>query len=113
MGVSFDSSINAGHVITIVFGCIAFIMAWGKFSARLDMLELRVKTVEQALDKVATALLQIGQNDKQLAVLQSEQAAMSSLVAVLQEQIEGLRRGEGYIQARRGNVDGEYSRAGN
>lgn len=105
----FEASINVGHMITIGFGIVAFILAWGKFSARLDMLELRVGTVEKALDKVATALLQIGQNDKALAVLQSEQAALQAMCATMAEQIEGLRRGHGFIQAReRAGVDGEY-----
>lgn len=112
-GFQFDMSINFGHMLTIGFGIVAFVMAWGKFSSRLDLIELRVATMEKALDKIATALLQLSVNDKNLAILSSEQASMATQLSVMQQQIEGLRRGEGFIQSpRRGNIDGEYSRTG-
>jgi hypothetical protein len=110
-GVQFEMNINLGHMLTIGFGIVAFVLAWGKFSARLDMLELRVGTMEKALEKIATALLQIGQNDKALGIMQSEQATMQNTLNLLQQQIEGLRRGEGFIAGPRRGVDGEYSRS--
>lgn len=113
--MTFDPSINAGNLITIVFGAIVWVVtlavAWTKFGGRMDMLEFRVKMVEDALDKIAQVLEKFSANEKDMALLKQEVAALRVDYTTLHSTVEGLRKGEGFIQSpRRSNVDGEYTR---
>ena len=113
--MTFDPSINAGNLITIVFGAIVWVVtlavAWTKFGGRMDMLEFRVKMVEDALQKIAQVLDKFSANEKDMALLKQEVSALQVDYATLYATVEGLRKGEGFIQSpRRGNVDGEYTR---
>lgn len=111
----FEPTISAGNLITISFGTIIWIItlavAWTKFGGRMDMLEFRVKLVEDTLEKIATVLEKFTANEKEMALLKQEVAALQVEYSTLHSTVEGLRRGEGFIQGpRRGNIDGEHTR---
>lgn len=111
----FEPTISAGNLITIVFGGIIWIItlavAWTKFGGRMDILEFRVKLVEDALKMIAALLEKFTTNEREVALLKQEVSALQVDYSTLHSTVEGLRKGEGFIQApRRGNVDGEYSR---
>jgi hypothetical protein len=113
--MTFDPSINAGNLITILFGAIIWVVtlavAWTKFGGRMDMLELRVELVEKTLERIAAVLEKFSTNEKEFALLKQEVSALQMDYSTLHSTVEGLRRGEGFIQnPRRGNVDGEYKR---
>lgn len=109
--MTFDPTINAGNLIVVGLAIIAFIGGWYKFGGRLDMLEYRVKAIEDTLKIIAEAIAKQTANEKQLALVDARVTAMESQIGVLGKEISDLRRGEGFIQGpRRGNVDGEYSR---
>lgn len=113
--MTFDATISAGNLITILFGTIIWVItlavAWTKFGGRMDMLEFRVKLVEDTLAKIAAVLEKFTTNEKEVALLKQEVVALQENYSSLHSTVEGLRKGEGFIQApRRANVDGEYSR---
>lgn len=112
----FDSTISAGNLITIVSGAllwaITLAVAWTKFGGRMDMLEFRVELVEKTLVRIADVLEKFNVNEREVALLKQEVSALQLDYSTLHATVEGLRKGEGFIQApRRGNVDGEYSRS--
>lgn len=113
--MTFDPTINAGNIITILFGvviwAVTLAVAWTKFGGRMDMLEFRVGLVETALEKIADVLEKFSTNERDVALLKQEVSALQVDYSTLHSTVEGLRKGEGYIQQpRRGNIDGEYKR---
>lgn len=114
--MTFDATISAGNLITIVFGvviwAITLAVAWTKFGGRMDLLEFRVELVEKTLTRIADVLEKFNVNEREVALLKQDMSALQGDYSTLHATVEGLRRGEGFIQApRRSNVDGEYSRA--
>ena len=71
--MTFDLSINAGNLITILFGAIIWVVtlavAWTKFGGRMDMLEFRVELVEKTLERIAEVLEKFSVNEKEVALL--------------------------------------------
>jgi hypothetical protein len=113
--VIFDATISAGNLITIVFGAIIWIVtiaiAWSKFGGRMDMLEFRIELMETTLKQIATVLQKFNTSETDIVLLKKEVASLQEDYSALNTTVEGLRRGEGFIQSRRrGNVDGEYAR---
>lgn len=113
--MTFDATISAGNIITILFGVVIWIItlavAWTKFGGRMDILEFRVKLVEDTLERIALVLEKFTTNEKEVALLKQEVAALQVDFSTLHMTVEGLRKGEGYIQnPRRANLDGEYKR---
>ncbi|MDI3563570.1 hypothetical protein [Bradyrhizobium sp. Arg816] len=113
--MTFDPTINAGNLITIVLGVVIWTVtlavAWTKFGGRMDMLEFRVGLVEDALGKIAAVLDKFSANEREVALLKQEVSALQVDYSTLHATVEGLRKGEGFIQnPRRSNIDGEYKR---
>ena len=113
--MTFDATISAGNLITILFGAIIWVItlavAWTKFGGRMDILEFRIDLVEKTLIRIADVLEKFNLNEREVALLKQEVSALQVDYSVLHATVEGLRKGEGFIQApRRTNVDGEYSR---
>lgn len=111
----FDATISAGNLITIVFGAVVWAItlavAWTKFGGRMDMLEFRVELVEKTLVRIAEVLEKFNVNEREVALMKQEVSALQVDYSTLHATVEGLRRGEGFIQApRRANIDGEYTR---
>lgn len=110
-----STNIDMGSILTMGFGTIVWLItiaiAWTKFGSRMDMLEFRIKLLEDALVAIKLVLEKFNSNERDVALLKSEVASLHEEQASLMKTVEGLRRGEGYIQSpRRGNIDGEYSR---
>lgn len=109
--MNFDPTINAGNLIVVALALIGMIAGWYRFGGRLDMLEYRVKAIEETLKLIAQLIDKQNNNETQIAVLSGHVTAIDGQFAVLAKEVSDLRRGEGFIQApRRANVDGEYSR---
>lgn len=107
----FEPTINIGNLIMIAMIGATIIGGWYKFGGRLDLIEYRVKAVEDTLKIIATAIEKQNANERQLALVDQRLVAAEGLIEVLTREISDLRRGEGFIQTpRRANVDGEYSR---
>jgi hypothetical protein len=109
--MTFDPTINAGNLIVVALALIGLIAGWYKFGGRLDMIEYRVKAIEDTLKMIATAIEKQNANEKQLALVDARVIAVESHMGVIAKELSDLRRGEGFIQGpRRANIDGEYSR---
>jgi hypothetical protein len=108
--MTFDPSINLGHLVTIVMILVGIIIAWTKFGGRLDMIEYRVTSIEKTLLLLGETLKSIAETEKKMAVMDGRQLAMEGSYTSLAQAVEGLRKGEGYIQSRRANIDGNYDR---
>jgi pyruvate/2-oxoglutarate dehydrogenase complex dihydrolipoamide dehydrogenase (E3) component len=114
--VTVNTTIDMGSILTMVFGAVVWAItiaiAWTKFGSRMDMLEFRIKLLEDAVLSIKAVLEKFSANEKAVALLQVEVTALHADYTELLKTVEGLRRGEGFIQAhRRANVDGEYSRS--
>ncbi len=109
MMVTFDFTINLTTMMGVAVWLVTLVVAWTKFGGRIDIIELRVSNMEQALRDVAAALKLLHANETSLAVLQTQIAALQKEQSTIHETVEGLRRGHGFIQGR-GGIDGQYSR---
>ena len=108
-----ENSINIGNIITLIAGAIIWIVtiavAWAKFGNRLEMLELKLSLLSETVKKIGDILEKFSTNEKDVMLLKAEMAAVQTDFSTLNKTVEGLRRGDGYIQQRgRRTVDGEY-----
>lgn len=111
--VQFDMSINLTTILGVLVWMITLAIAWTKFGNRIDLLELRVQNVETAIASIAKTLESLNDNKTQLALIQQTLASVQKDHSTLHETVELMRRGEGFITGpRRGNIEGEWSRAG-
>lgn len=91
---NFDPTITLGTLIQIIVffggGLVAFVRVQGK----LDVLSLRVENLEKSSANIGSILQQV--------------AVQSQRLTGLEDDVRGLRRGEGWIRGRPG-LDGEYT----
>lgn len=104
-----DLSINLTTIVGIIVWLVTLAIAWTKFGGRIDMLELRVSNIEKAMEKIANSLETFQNNEKMLLLMEQQVATVQKQHAALNETVEMLRRGEGWITGpRRHSVEGEY-----
>jgi len=113
-----ENTISVGNLITIGSGIILWIitlvLAWSKFDTRMTMLEFRVTLIETTLEKIALILEKFTTSEKENVLLKTEVAALHANYTKLNDTVEELRRGKGWIQTGRyQGVDAEYPRTGN
>lgn len=107
----FEPTINVGNLIMIAMFFAAIVGGWYKFGGRLDLIEYRVKNVEDILKKLGDVLEKIADTNSEIKLIKQGHAALEATVAAIAKEVGDLRRGEGFIQTpRRGNIDGEYTR---
>lgn len=106
--INFDPTIGLGSIITFATLVATIIGAWYKFGGRLDLIEFRVKSIEETLKILSEVIKSIADTEKKNAVMDERQLTMEKQITVMQADVQGLKRGEGYIQIRRATVDGEY-----
>lgn len=110
-GIVIDTSINLTTIIAVVVWLVTIAIAWTKLGGRMDMLEFRIANIEEAIKKIADVFERQSTNEKQLLVLQEQQATSAREISLMYSTIEQLRKGEGWITGpRRGNLEGEYTR---
>lgn len=99
--------IQVGIALAVWFGTVVY--AWGKFGARIDMLDLRMKNMEETNKLIAETLREFNKNETDIVLLKSQMATVAATIATQAETLEALRRGEGFIVGpRRGNIEGEW-----
>lgn len=113
-----ETTISIGNLITIAsmvaLWLITLAVAWTKFGGRMDMLEFRIKLMEDTLVRVAQVLEKFTASEKELLLLKTEVTALQADYTTLNVTVEELRRGKGWIQSGRYyGVDGEYPRSVN
>lgn len=104
-----DLSINLTTIIGVIIWLVTLAIAWTKFGGRIDMLELRVGNIEKAMEKIADTLAMFHNNEKLLILMEQQMATIQKQHASLNDTVEALRRGDGWItKPRRDDVNGEY-----
>ena len=108
--MTFDATINVTNLLAIGLAVVAFVGGWYKFGGRLDMLEFRVKTIDDTLKIMAETIKTQASNEKHLALVDQRTAHAEGLIASLVTEISDLRRGKGWIQSsdHKSGVDREY-----
>lgn len=110
-GLAFDPTISAGNILTLLFGVVALAVAWTKIGGRLDMVEYRVKSVEETLKIIATVLEKFTMQEKGVALIDQRVVALEVQTALLEKTIDELRRGIGWITRTprdTSSLEGEY-----
>lgn len=85
----------AAYVVTIA-------IAFTKLGGRQDVMSARLKNIETDMHDLKTT-------DRRLSVIEERQTNHARMQTQLMDEIQHLRKGEGFIQSRRSSVDGEYS----
>lgn len=106
--VNFDFTINLTTIIGVVVWLVTLGIAWAKFGGRMDILELRVSSVEKTLDKIADVLVTFQTNEKTLVVIEEQITNLQRQQTLLHDTVEQLRKGDGWITGRRSGIEGEY-----
>ncbi len=93
---------------TIIFGLfnlVAYVVtiaiAFTKLGGRMDVIVTRLTTVEVDLRNLAAT-------DRRISVIEERQASHARMINNVQEDVQSLRKGEGFISSHRKSVDGEY-----
>lgn len=89
-----------------LFNLVAYVVtiaiAFSKLGGRMDVIVNRLEMVEGDVKSLAAT-------DRRLAVIEERQSAHARMITNVQEDIQSLRKGEGFISAHRRGIDGEYS----
>lgn len=110
-GIVIDTTINLPFLLTAIMVLGGIFIAWTRFGGRIDIIELRVSHMEKTLETIAKTLELFQSNEKTLMAIQLQLASMQRDHSILNETVEQLRRGDGWITGqRRGNLEGEYKR---
>lgn len=120
MGIGFDGTITLGALLNAFVLLVGFVVAFTRIGGRIDLLSQRVGNLERAvtnsegIDKqLATIQERVTNHVTLLSQFQKDisdaRNASTKDIASLRSEINDLRRGTGWIQARpRTTVDGEY-----
>lgn len=101
--MNFDPTITGGAILQAISLLIGFVVFFTRIGGRLDLITQRMQSVEDAI-KDHRGL------EKRIIVLEERATNQSKTIAVIQTDIQGLRRGVGFITNRnRDTIDGEYS----
>lgn len=84
----------AAYVVTIA-------IAFTKLGGRMDVISTRLTNVEMDVRNLAAT-------DRRIAVIEERQTSHARMITNSMEDIQSLRKGEGFISGHRSRVDGEY-----
>jgi len=102
MGMNFDPTITFGAVINALVLLIGFTIAFTKIGGRIDLLALRIDSMEKSIESSRDF-------DKRIAIIEERQTNHARMIVNCQSDISELRHGRGFVQDRsQGGLDGEY-----
>lgn len=99
--MQFDPSITLGALLNAGVLLVGFVVAFTRIGGRIDLLSLRLVSVEEALKNAKGV-------DSRIATVEERLTNHVSMLTTAQRDISDLRRGEGFIAGHRKGVDGEY-----
>lgn len=100
--LTFDPTLTLGAILNAFVLLVGFVVAFTKLGGRIDILTIRLKAVE-------TTLASIQHTSERTAVIETRQAAHTQMLAGLQQELQDMRRGRGFITDRsQGGINGEY-----
>lgn len=102
---SMESIFNNPTVIFGLFNLVAYVVtiaiAFTKLGGRMDVISTRLTSVEMDVRNLAAT-------DRRIAVIEERQTSHARMITNSMEDIQSLRKGEGFISGHRTRVDGEY-----
>lgn len=98
----FDPTITWGAVLNAIVLLIGFAAAFTRIGGRIDILAIRMKAVETAINDHKTT-------ETRIALLEERVTNHSKQIGTAQEEMSALRRGQGFIRGARATIDGEYN----
>ena len=88
-----------------LFNLVAYVVtitiAFTKLGGRMDVIVTRLTSVE-------VDVRNLGATDRRISVIEERQNSHAKMITNMQEDIQSLRKGEGYIRGHRSSIDGEY-----
>lgn len=99
--MTFDPTITIGAVLIVISQVGTMFWFAARMDKRIDLLAVHVDNLGKRVDAQAETIKEYTRIGERFAVLEGR-------MAVIQQEISDLRRGEGFIRGHRG-VDGEYS----
>lgn len=88
-----------------LFNLVAYIVtitiAFTKLGGRMDVIVTRLTSVEVDVRNLSAT-------DRRISVIEERQNSHAKMITNSQEDIQSLRKGEGFISGHRRGVDGEY-----
>lgn len=93
---------------TVIFGMfnlVAYVVtiaiAFTKLGGRMDVIVTRLTSVE-------VDVRSLGATDRRISVIEERQTSHARMITNVQDDIQALRKGDGFITSHRKGVDGEY-----
>jgi hypothetical protein len=99
--MAFDPTISFGAILNAAALLLGFVVAFVRIGGRLDLLSLRLGSVEKALHAASD-------QDRRIATIEERLTNHVKMLTTAQRDISDMRHGEGFITRHRGTVDGEY-----
>jgi uncharacterized coiled-coil protein SlyX len=99
--MSFDPTISGGSILQALVLLIAFVVAFTRIGGRIDLLTQRMQSVEDAI-KDHRGL------ERRIIVLEERATNQGKTITIIQSDVSGLKRGQGFITSHRTSLDGEY-----
>ena len=84
--MTFDPSISSGAILNALVLLIGFVVAFVRIGGRLDLLSLRMGTLEKTI-------MASGDHDKRLATLEERVTNHGTNLTIIQRDVSDLRRG--------------------
>src|SRR5687768_449529 len=99
--MNFDPTISGGAILQALSLLIGFVVFFTRIGGRLDLLTQRMQSVEDAI-KDHRGL------EKRIIILEERATNQGKTITIIQSDVSGLKRGQGYITSHRTSIDGEY-----
>jgi hypothetical protein len=101
MALTFDWSLNLSAVINAGVLIIGFVGTFHRLGSRMDLLTYRLKTLEETVRETRDI-------DTRLTTVEERVNNHGRDIRDVRDQVNGLKRGEGWITQHRKSIDGEY-----
>lgn len=82
-GVTFDWTINIGHIGTIVVAFITILTVFNKLKWRVELMETHLEKMDKSLESIAS-------------ILRNQDVQREQIIG-LQRQIDEMKHGEGFV----------------
>jgi replicative DNA helicase len=97
-GVSLDVAFKTAEIIAVVGSAAAVFYKLGRTSERFEQIGINqaveISSIKTTLEKLSSLVTEVALQKQELSGIRSQQN-------LINQQIEGLRRGDGYIVARK------------
>lgn len=106
--MTFDSTITFGALLIV--GAQIATMFWfaARMDKRVDLLASHVENLGKKVDAQAAEIKEYTKIGERFATLEGRVTNHAAMMSVTQRDVSDLRRGNGFISAPRGGIEGEY-----